>query len=218
MNQGFILLHRQLLDWEWYDHIPTKVLFIHCLLRANHTAGRWRGQAFKRGEFITSLNTLVIETGLTAKQVRTALDNLVESGELGKQTSNLNTLISVINYEKYQSKGTRKGKRGANEGQTEGKRRATDNNDNNDNNDKNEKEIYRSFDHLCLSLEEFNLINKNYHKHEIDSTLDAIENYVGNKKYKSLNLTLQNWLKKEYGIRDGIKQLKKGDAPIQSVF
>ena len=218
MNQGFILLHRQLLDWEWYDHIPTKVLFIHCLLRANHTDGKWRGQAFKRGEFITSLNTLVNETGLTAKQVRIALDNLVKTGELGKQTTHVNTLISVINYEKYQDRGTQKGKEGAKKGQRRGKEGATDKEYNNDNNDNNEKEIYRSFDHLCLSLDEFNEVNKKYHKHEIDSILDAIENYAGNKKYKSLNLTLQNWLKKEFGIRDGIKQLKKGDAPIQSVF
>lgn len=142
MNQGFILLHRQLLDWEWYDHIPTKVLFIHCLLRANHSAGRWRGQPYKRGQFITSLNTLVTETGLTSKQVRTAIDNLVESGELGKASTSLNTLISVTNYEKYQSKGTPKDKLKANEGQSKGKRRANEgqqiNNEINDNNEINE--------------------------------------------------------------------------------
>lgn len=159
MNQGFILLHRQLLEWEWYDHISTKVLFIHCLLRANHSAGRWRGQTYKRGEFITSLNSLVIETGLSPKQVRTALDNLVQSGELGKVTTSLNTLISITNYEKYQSQGTPKGTPKAHEGQSKGTRGAHEgqqiNNDNNVNNDNNEnKDIPASgFDFLTSLLD-----------------------------------------------------------------
>ncbi len=31
MNDGFIKLHRKIIDWEWYDDINTKTLFIHIL-------------------------------------------------------------------------------------------------------------------------------------------------------------------------------------------
>lgn len=165
MNHGFILLHRQLLDWEWYDHIPTKVLFIHCLLRANHSAGRWRGQSYKRGEFITSLNSLVIETGLTPKQVRNSIENLVESGELGKVSTSLNTLISVTNYEKYQSEGKRKAHEKTHEGQGKGTRGAHEgqqiNNNNNNNNDNNENNDIPAWeDFLSYALEKKPLVNK----------------------------------------------------------
>jgi DNA-binding transcriptional regulator YhcF (GntR family) len=142
MNQGFILLHRQLLDWEWYDHLPTKVLFIHCLLRANHSKGSWRGQSYERGEFITSIHGLAVETGLSVKQVRTALENLTESKELGKRSTSLNTVISVLNYDFYQSVGKPNGTQKASKGQAKGKQGANEgqqiNNENNVNNENNE--------------------------------------------------------------------------------
>ena len=144
-EKGFIVLHRQILNWEWYDHLPTKVLFIHCLLRANHAEGKWRGQGFKRGQFITSLNSLATETGLTIKQVRIALENLEKTKELGKQTTSQNTLLTVLNYDLYQSKGTPKDKAGAKVGQSKGKGGATDNNDNNVNNDNNIEQRKQEF-------------------------------------------------------------------------
>jgi len=128
---GFILLHRKLLDWEWYNHIPTKTLFIHCLLRANHSDAKWRGIDIKRGQFITSISNLSKETGLSEKQIRNCLKNLEKTGELGKVSSSVNTCISVINYDSFQSEG----KPRANKGQGKGKPRATDNNDNNENNE-----------------------------------------------------------------------------------
>jgi len=131
MAEGFITLERAILTWEWYDNIPTKVLFIHCLLKANHKPNNWRGIDIKRGQFITSIQRLSDETGLTTKQIRTALKNLEKTNELGKQTTSVNTLISVIKYDFYQSVGKPK----ANEGQSEGKVRATNNNDNNKNNE-----------------------------------------------------------------------------------
>jgi len=58
------------------------------------------------------------------------------------------------------------------------------------------KDIYRSFAHLSLSVEEFKKLEVDYKKETIDSCLDSIENFKNNKKYKSLYLTCKNWLKK----------------------
>ena len=60
-----------------------------------------------------------------------------------------------------------------------------------------ENQIYRKFKHLELTQDEFNKLNENYTKEAIDDILDSIENFKDNKKYVSLYLTANKWLKKE---------------------
>lgn len=63
---------------------------------------------------------------------------------------------------------------------------------------KESKDIYRAFAHLSISEIEFNkLINLGYTKQQVDSTIDSVENFKGNTKYKSLYLTVKKWLEKE---------------------
>ena len=57
-------------------------------------------------------------------------------------------------------------------------------------------DIYRSFAHLSMSLTEFNKLELEYTKQQIDEIIDSIQNFANNKKYKSLYLTAKNWLKK----------------------
>lgn len=107
-NSGFILLYRGLTSWEWYKDINTKVLFIHCILRANYEGEDWKGIYIKRGSFVTSLENLAIETGLTVRQVRTSLDKLKRKrrngeSELTVMSNRKFTFITVNNYEKFQA-------------------------------------------------------------------------------------------------------------------
>ena len=102
MNEGWIKLFRKFSDWEWYTDIPTKCLFIHLLLLANHQPRKWRGQTVNTGELITSIGSLVNGTGLTEQQIRTAIKKLESTGEIERKATNKNTIIIVLNYKQYQ--------------------------------------------------------------------------------------------------------------------
>lgn len=131
----WVCLYRSLVQWEWYTDSNTKALFIHCLIRANHSDSEWKGITIKRGEFVTSLGKLSTELGISVKTIRTSLKRLNRTSDVASQGFTQHTVIKVINYDKYQDRASDR----ANEGQTKGKRRATSNNTNNTNNTNNKQ-------------------------------------------------------------------------------
>lgn len=101
MHRGFLKLHRKLLDWEWYTDNNTKNLFIHLLLKANIEDKKWRGIEIKKGQFLTSLETLKNETGLSIQQTRTALKKLESTNDITNESTNAYRLITLVNYSVY---------------------------------------------------------------------------------------------------------------------
>ena len=105
-SNSWIKIYRKFLKWEWYDDINVKVLFLHCLLKANYKDKKWHGIEVRRGSFLTTIRGLAKETGLTPMQIRTALNKLKTTHEI-TQSSNANyTVITISNYEKYQTNNT----------------------------------------------------------------------------------------------------------------
>ena len=103
--EGWIKLHRSLLEWEWYSDINISRLFIHTLLKANFKDKNWQGITVERGSFITSTETLANETGLSIQQVRTILKKLESTNEIIVKRTNKFTLIKVVNYRVFQELG-----------------------------------------------------------------------------------------------------------------
>lgn len=177
-KQGYIKLHRKIIDWEWYDDINTKTLFIHILLMVNFEDKKWRGELVKRGSFITSYQSLATQTGLTVQQVRTSLKKLITTNDVTKVTSNKNTVIIVPNYNLYQSLQQADEHTNNNEvtikQQTSNKQVTTTKNEKNKKNDKNVNKTYIS-------------VIQNYtHNHEM---IEALNSYVEmRKKQKGFTL------------------------------
>lgn len=103
MNQGYIKLHRKLLEWEWYQDANTFRLFLHLLMKANHKDSKWQGQLIKRGQLVTGRKTLSVELKMSERSIRTAFDHLIKTKELTSKATNRNTLVTLMNYDSYQS-------------------------------------------------------------------------------------------------------------------
>ena len=128
LGAGYIKLWRSLLKWEWYSDVNVSRLFIHLLLTANYEDTTWRGETIHRGQRLTSVAKLAEETGLTTKEVRTALGKLTRTNELTIRTTNKYSVITVEKYDFFQSptdttgkqEGEQLGTQGASKGQTNG--------------------------------------------------------------------------------------------------
>ena len=189
MSNGWIKIHRKLLDWEWYDEPNVMRLFLHLLLKANHKDKSYRGTVIKKGTLLTGRDLLAKETGLSIQQIRTAINKLKSTNEITIKTNKQGSVIQIVKYEEYQiltNKVTNK--------QPDSNQQLTTNK----NVKKEKKLVYRSFKHLSITVEDVRKLDKEYTKKQIDYILDSIENYAKNKSYTSLYLTAKKWLAKEY--------------------
>lgn len=102
LTEGYIKLHRSLVEWEWYSDTVTKAVFLHLLITANYENKQWKGQLIKRGQRVVSRGKLSQELNISEQKIRTALKRLISTGEITKSLYAKNTIITVVNYDRYQ--------------------------------------------------------------------------------------------------------------------
>ena len=109
-SHGWIKLYRCLLDdpiWQCSTN-EQKVILVTLLLMANHAERKWEwnGRPYycKPGQMITSAESIAKKAGpdISRQNVRTALKRLEKMGFLTIQTTKLNTLLTICNWETYQ--------------------------------------------------------------------------------------------------------------------
>lgn len=203
---GWIKLHRQFKDWEWYNKSEMVHLFIHCLVKANFKDGNFQGIEVKKGSFITSIKHLSDETNISIQTIRTCLKKLQLTNEIEVKSTSKLTKITICKYDSYQFESDEANKQLTNNQQTTNKQLTTI--EERKERKEEKEEVYRKFKHLKISLGEFKKLNEVYEKDCIDDILDRIENYKQNTKYSSLYLTANSWLKKD-GVKIQSKEVKK---------
>jgi hypothetical protein len=215
MPYGFIKLHRKFLNWEWYSDLNTKSLFLHCILRANHTDTKWRGINIKKGSFITSLPKLHQQTGLSIQNIRTSINKLKSTGELTDKTSNKNRIITITNWNLYQNTNRQTNRQLTDNQQTTNRQLTADKNNKNENNDKNDKKSIKAkfgeFKNVKLTKIEFEKLIQIYHgNHDLLKAIEILDSYIETKgkKYKSHYAVLgkTNWV---------YERVYKDSKPIQ---
>lgn len=103
LESGYIKLYRSLLNWEWYDDINTKTVFLHLLLTVSIADNQWHGITIKRGSRVSSYAVLAEETKLSVDKVRTAIKHLETTGEITRCRHPKYTVFTVNNYDKFQN-------------------------------------------------------------------------------------------------------------------
>jgi hypothetical protein len=155
--EGWIKTHRKLQEWEWYNNSNMVHLLIHLVLSANHKDGNWRGQVVKRGQLITGFKSLNSITGISIQSLRTCLERLKSTSEITIKATNKNSLITILNYDFYQSTELKEidtNKQTTHDQQTINMQSTTNKNVKNVKNEKNDKETIPDYsDFLFYALE-----------------------------------------------------------------
>lgn len=99
---GYFKIFYSMRDWQWKGSPNTVALWIDILLNTNYADGYSYGVPVKRGQCITGIKKLSQSTGLSMSATRLALNRLKATNEIAIKTTNKYSIITVINWEKYQ--------------------------------------------------------------------------------------------------------------------
>jgi len=227
-QHGFILIHRKMLEWEWFSDAKMVQVALYCLLRANHKDTKYKGVILKRGEFMTSLPTMESELNMTTQTLRTCLSKLKKSNFLTDKLTNKYRVVSVCNYSEYQdneiSNNRQTNRQLTDKQQATNRQLTADNNDNNDNNENNiiggEKiclnDFYKieckdDFKQKCIQV----AIGRKFNTEQSGVIFNQFENYwLSPERKKSENKkdwlkTFQNWLNKHKPKKNDFAENKK---------
>lgn len=139
--EGWIKVHRSKLNWEWFSDYKTAHLFEYLLLKASYNEYKFRGVKLKSGQLPFGYNKASIETGLSVQMIRTSLRNLESTNEITKKSSRQGTIITIVNWKKWQGSTSDSTNNSTNEltsnQQASNKQSTTTNKVNNNNNENN---------------------------------------------------------------------------------
>ncbi len=101
---GWVKVHRDFFSsWEWAADPNTVAVWIRLLVDARYEPGAYRGTPLEAGQVIVGRKALAEKTGLTERQVRTALEHLEQSGVISRKSTNKFSIVTLEKWEVEQS-------------------------------------------------------------------------------------------------------------------
>jgi hypothetical protein len=218
-GSGWVKIHRKIFDTPGYHAEPfcRNMAWIDLLLLTNHTPNFFycRGQRInvERGQVGYSVKQLAARWGWSTGKVSTYLKHLEHDKKCERRKGNITSLITIVNYEKYQGQeeilnANRVAERTQIESQIN-----TNKNDKNDKNEKNESEGDSLAKNKFLNG---NTIVTGVLKTDTQLTADQIIELVEYSKALQKNFAAEKIksLWKLFTLTNAGKSYSQGDSPL----
>lgn len=204
---GFVKLHRKMIEWGWYSDCVVKDVFLHILMVAAFKPGQYRGHDIQPGQAIIGRKKMAEELGFSEQQVRTALKKLESTGEISLFSTNKFTIATVENWAFYQGDES-EGNQQVTNNQPTNNQQVTNNqphlkNVKNVKNVKKEKNIYirpalGKFENVLITEEELEKLKERF-PYDWEDRIERLSEYMSSKgkRYKSHYATILTWARKD---------------------
>ena len=221
MNNGWIKIHRKLLDNPIANKPHYLSVWITLLLLASHKEYEVlvgdKKILIKRGQLLTGRKKLAEATGVQESKIERILKRLENDQQIEQQSTNKFRLITINNYDSYQIDEQQ------NEQQMNNKRTTNEQQMNTYKKVKNVKKVKKggrareeksnklSFGNegkVKLTQQEYTKLCQTYGGVAVDRMITRIEDYVlaSGKSYKSYAAAIRNWFRKD--LDEGKVQIK----------
>lgn len=101
-DNGYIKLHRKIIDWQWYDDPYILKTFMTLCVMANYKDGYFLDKKIKRGQLATSIRKLSTIMRMDKDAVNRCLKCLEKSGDIKIKRKPKFSIITICNYDLYQ--------------------------------------------------------------------------------------------------------------------
>ncbi len=102
VDNSWIKLPRNFVNWSWYHDANMVQLYLYLLLNANIYDVKYNDITIKRGECLVSLNHLSKETGISLQKLRTGLTRLQRTKEIEYKKLQNGRIIVLVDFNKFQ--------------------------------------------------------------------------------------------------------------------
>ena len=225
LENGYIKLHRKIIDWCWYKKPLTKHLFEHLLIIANIKDSNYEKITIKRGQCVASIRSLALNTGLSEREVRTALKHLKETQEVTQTVYPKFSVFTINNYDLYQGETQTVTSERHTSDTVATRKRQHNKNNKNDKKNKEEKEYVGSenaltlnynsfgeFSHVSLTDEQHNKLITEYGEIKTALYIRKLDEYIEqtDKVYKNHYLTIKTWIRKDNENNERNENIQSG--------
>lgn len=198
---GWIKLHRQLLNSAVFQNEKMLKVWVWCLLKATHdqheaVIGRQKVM-LEPGQFIFGRKKASLELNMPETTIRDYINLLKFHQNITIKSTNKYSVVTVVNWALYQTDEEKSASKSTNKSPTNGQQMDTNKNVKNGKNGKEVKKHYAEY--VRLTEEEYRKLTDKFGQAGTQDWIERLNLYKGSKgkKYASDYLTILNWAKKE---------------------
>lgn len=192
--EGWIKLHRQLLDSTIFQNERLLKLWIWILMRASHEGKKVRlglkEYTLSAGEFVFGYETAKEELNMPVTTLHRFMDILKREKRIGIKVENKKTIVTIENWGFFQCGGNQSGKSMENQWKDNGKSMETNKNVKNYKNINNNTHIhahseekFQYADYVWLTTDQYNELEARFGKVDADRLIAILDNHKrGSKK------------------------------------